>query len=124
MRAIVEAGFASGRGRLSQMRDAAIVLLLAGAITIELVCAVGVFVITDPFDKLHFLGPASALGSVLVAAAIVLEEALATNGVKSIIAALLLVLTSPILSHATARAARVRQYGHWQALPAEEVDVD
>jgi multisubunit Na+/H+ antiporter MnhG subunit len=33
-------------------------------------------------------------------------------------------LTSPILTHATARAARVRQYGHWEALPYEEVDQD
>jgi multisubunit Na+/H+ antiporter MnhG subunit len=49
---------------------------------------------------------------------------LSTNGIKALAAALLLLLTSPILTHATARAARVRQYGHWKALPYEEVDQD
>ena len=34
----------------------------------------------------------------------------------------LLVLTNPVLSHATARAARIRQFGHWVALRADRVD--
>ena len=100
----------------------AALLLMAGALT--LACAIGVVLMRDSFDRLHFIGPASIFGPVLVAAAIVLEEALSTNGVKAIIASGLLVVTSPILTHATSRAARVRQYGHWQALPAEEVDTD
>jgi multisubunit Na+/H+ antiporter MnhG subunit len=35
-----------------------------------------------------------------------------------------LLLTGPILTHATARAARVRQFGHWEPLAFEEVDQD
>lgn len=100
------------------------VVLLAGAVGLELVCATALLLVHDPFDRLHFLGPASSIGPALVALAIVMEEALSTNGVKAIVVAALLLITSPVLTHATARAARVRQYGHWQALPAEEVDSD
>jgi multicomponent Na+:H+ antiporter subunit G len=106
------------------VKDVVIVLLLIGAVGVELACSLGLLAITDSFDRLHFLGPASTIGSLLVAAAIVLEESLSSNGIKALAAAILLLLTSPILTHATARAARVRQYGHWQALPYEEVDQD
>ncbi len=99
-------------------------VLLVGAVSVEFACALGLWTIRDSFDRLHFLGPASTLGPLLVAAAIVLEESLSTSGVKALVAAILLLLTSPILTHATARAARVRQYGHWKALPYEEVDQD
>jgi multicomponent Na+:H+ antiporter subunit G len=106
------------------VKEVVIVLLLLAAVGVELVCSLGLLVITDSFDRLHFLGPASTIGSLLVAAAIVVEESLSSNGIKALAAALLLLLTSPILTHATARAARVRQYGHWRALPYEEVDQD
>jgi multicomponent Na+:H+ antiporter subunit G len=106
------------------VKEVVIVLLLLAAVGVELVCSLGLLAITDSFDRLHFLGPASSIGSLLVAAAIVVEESLSSNGIKALAAAFLLLLTSPILTHATARAARVRQYGHWQALPYEEVDQD
>lgn len=106
------------------LKEIFVMVLLVGAVFVELGCALGLWTIKDSFDRLHFLGPASTLGPLLVAAAIVLEESLSTNGVKALIAALLLLLTSPILTHATARAARVRQYDHWKALPFEEVDQD
>jgi multicomponent Na+:H+ antiporter subunit G len=98
-----------------------IALLLTGAVVIVALCVLGLFTVSDSFDRLHFLSPVTSIGAVLVAAAIVVEEALSTSGVKAILTVGLLLLTSPILSHATARAARVRQYGHWKALPGEEV---
>lgn len=106
------------------LKEILVVVLLVGAVTVELACALALFAITDSFDRLHFIGPASTLGPLLIAAAIVLEESLSTNGVKALLAGLLLLFTSPVLTHATARAARVRHYGHWQALPLEEVDED
>ena len=98
-----------------------VALLLTGAVVIVALCALGLITVSDSFDRLHFLSPASSIGAVLVAAAIVVEEALSTSGVKAILTVGLLLLTNPILGHATARAARVRQYGHWQALTGEEV---
>jgi multicomponent Na+:H+ antiporter subunit G len=91
---------------------------------VELACALGVLVVRDSFDRLHFLGPAASLGPFLVVMALVVENALSTNGVKAILAGALMLLTAPILTHATGRAARVRQFGHWEPLPLEEVDQD
>ena len=99
----------------------AIAFLLTGAVVIVALCVLGLFTVPDSFDRLHFLSPVTSISAVLVAAAIVVEEALSTSGVKAILTVGLLLLTNPILSHATAHAARVRQFGHWQALSGEEV---
>ena len=38
-------------------------------------------------------------------------------GIKAVIVALLLFITSPVLSHATARSARIREHGRWRCSP-------
>jgi multicomponent Na+:H+ antiporter subunit G len=106
------------------LRNFVIAVLLSGAIVVELGCALALLVVKDSFDRLHFLGPATSLGPVLVVVALVVENALSTNGVKAILAGTLMLLTAPILTHATSRAARVRLFGHWEPLPFEEVDQD
>ena len=104
------------------LHDSAIAILLFIGVGIQLVCAVGVLVMGNVYDKLHFLGPASMVAPVAIAAAVVIEELLSANGVKAIFVAILLLLSNPVLTHATARAARVREHGHWQSLEEELVD--
>ena len=84
------------------------VLLVLG-VAIELACCVGVLVMGDAYDKLHYLGPATTLGPVCIAGAVVAREALGQAGVKSILTAALLVVAGPVLAHATARAMSIRQ---------------
>jgi multicomponent Na+:H+ antiporter subunit G len=104
------------------MSEALIIVLLALGVGVEIASSIGVWVASDVFDRLHFLGPASTLGSTTIAAAIVLEERASINSAKTIVTAALMTMVGSVLTHATARAARVRQYGHWQAVSAEEVD--
>jgi multicomponent Na+:H+ antiporter subunit G len=99
-----------------------IAVLLTLGVGIAVLSCLGVALTKDPFDRLHFVAPASTLGPIAIAAAIVVRERLAVGGIKSILVALLLVVSSPVLTHATARAARVRQFGHWRALDDELVE--
>lgn len=96
--------------------------LLVIGVGIELMCCLGILVMRDVFDRLHYLGPATVLGPVFIAAAVVLEEALSTAGIKAILIAGVLLSTGPVLTHATARAARIRRYGAWEAQPGEDVE--
>jgi len=98
--------------------------LLVIGVGVEILCVVGVVAMDDVFDRLHFLGPASTIGTLAIVLAILFNEPFSTNGIKTLLVGALLILTSPVLTHATARAARVRQYGHWQAVPEEEVDTE
>ena len=48
--------------------------LLVLGVTIELVCCIGVLVMDDAYDKLHYLGPAAIVGPLVIAAAVVVRE--------------------------------------------------
>jgi multisubunit Na+/H+ antiporter MnhG subunit len=87
----------------------AIAVLLGFGVATELACCVGVLVMTNAYDKLHYLGPASIVGPLAIAAAIIVRESLSQAGVKALLTAGLLIVAGPVLSHATARALYIRQ---------------
>ncbi|HEU5200609.1 MAG TPA: monovalent cation/H(+) antiporter subunit G [Ktedonobacterales bacterium] len=97
-------------------------VLLALGVGIELLSCLGLLVMNNVFDRLHYVGPAATLGPIAIAGAVLLEEGISTAGLKAILIAVVLVGVGPIVTHATARAARVRQFGQWQAQPGEHIE--
>ena len=86
--------------------------LVAVGVAALLAVVVGVLVAANVYDRLHFIGPASIFGPTCLALAVVIDEGpFSQAGLKSILVALLLLALSPILVHATARAAYVRERG-------------
>lgn len=100
--------------------DVVVALLLALGIGAALMSAIGLVAARDPYDQLHFTGPATVISPIAIAAAVLVEEPLSSAGIKSVLVALIMIGTGPILLHATARAARVRQRGRW-VLTREEL---
>ena len=90
----------------------AVAVLLCLGVGIELACCIGVLVMRDAHDKLHYIGPAAILGPIAVAAAIVIRESFSQAGVKSILTAALLIIANPVLTHATGRAFYIRRRDH------------
>jgi monovalent cation/proton antiporter MnhG/PhaG subunit len=102
-----------------------VAVLLATGVAAQLTAVVGVVVAADVYDRLHFTGPASIFGPSCLACAIVIDEGpLSQAGLKSILVGLLLLALSPILVHATARAAYVREHGSLGPLPAPPAESD
>jgi len=97
-------------------------VVLGVGVAVTLMSCLGVLVMPNVFDRLHYTAPASTVGAFAIVLAIVLREGLSAAGVKSLLVFVLLLITNPVLSHATARAARIRQFGHWVALRAERVE--
>ena len=92
--------------------------LLVVGVTAPLLGVVGVLVGGDVYARLHFIGPGSIFGPLALALAIVIDEGpLSQAGLKSMLVAILLLGLSPVLVHATARAAYVRERGSL-ALPS------
>jgi monovalent cation/proton antiporter MnhG/PhaG subunit len=99
--------------------DILVAVLLILGVGVELVCCIGVLVMRGVYDRLHYTGPVS-FGAVLISAAIVVREGLLSQiGVKAILIAAVLLVVSPVLVHATARAARLRERGDLKAQPRE-----
>jgi len=95
-------------------RGLAVAVLLGFGVAVTWLSCLGVLAMRDPYDRLHYTGPAAVLAPVAIAAAVVLEERLSAAGIKAVLVALVLVVTNPVLGHATARAARIRQFGEWR----------
>ncbi len=96
----------------------AVAILLGFAVLVELLCAIGMLMAPNPFARLHYLGPAAILGPVAVAIAVVVANGLSSASFKAVFIAVVLLATSPILTHATARAALSRSRRK-PALPEE-----
>jgi multisubunit Na+/H+ antiporter MnhG subunit len=89
-------------------------VLLALAVLVVLAACVGVLVMRDVYAKLHFVTPVSLVAPFLVAAAIGVQMGLRENTSGSWLMLAFLVLSGPFLSHATLRAARIRERGDWR----------
>jgi multicomponent Na+:H+ antiporter subunit G len=103
-------------------RAVASVALLVLGVGIELACCVGVLAMRGVYDKLHYTAPASTLGAFAIAGAVVLRTPIVQFGIKALLIAVALLVTNPVLSHATARAARIRAFGAWTLQQEEEVE--
>jgi multicomponent Na+:H+ antiporter subunit G len=99
--------------------DAAVgaLLVLAGA-SVALSCA-GLVAARTSWDKLHYTGPATVVAPVCLAAGVLVQEQLSWAGVKAVMIAIVMLLTGPIVLHATARAARIRDHGRFVILSRE-----
>ena len=95
-------------------------LLIWLGVAVELVCCVGLLVMRNAIDRLHFAGAATVIGPALVAAAVCVREGFFTvNGFNAVAVALMLGLLGGALSIATARAIRLRARGTLESSEAE-----
>jgi multisubunit Na+/H+ antiporter MnhG subunit len=90
----------------------ATVLLVLG-VAIEIVAVIGVCVMLDVYDRLHYVGLAG-FGALLVGASVLVREGFSLIGNKALVAGAFLALFGPVLVHATARSMRTRQLGDWR----------
>ena len=88
--------------------------LLGLAVVIVLASSVGVLVMRDADDKLHFVTPAALVAPVLVTLAVLVHAGLSAITGETLLALLFMVVAGPFLTHATIRAARVREKGDWR----------
>ena len=101
------------------MRDVVVAVLLGLGVASVLISSLGLLASKGPYEQLHFTGPAGTIAPVAVAAAVLVEEPLSSMGIKSVLTAGILLVTSPVLVHATARAIRIRRHGEFSSREEE-----
>lgn len=93
--------------------------LLVAGVGIQVLSCIGLLVARSTFDRPHLVAPASVSGATLVCAAIVVNESLSQGGIHAIVTGAILLATGPVLTHVTARAARIRETQGLVVLPSE-----
>ncbi len=89
-------------------------ILLGLAVLIVLASSVGVLVMRDAYQKLHFVTPAALVAPALVALAVMVQHGVYEMTGEAFLALFFMILAGPFLSHATIRAIRVRERGDWR----------
>jgi multisubunit Na+/H+ antiporter MnhG subunit len=102
------------------MTNVVVDVLLALGVAAELVCCAGVVVMRTSEDRLHYAAAGASVGPVLVLAALIVREGLASQGLEAIAAVAILFVASPVLTHAIGRAIRRLDHGGVEALPEEK----
>jgi monovalent cation/proton antiporter MnhG/PhaG subunit len=105
------------------VQDGFVYLLLGAGVACEVVACLGIVAMRDAYDRLHFVGPAS-LGAILIAGAIWAREGPSGIALKATVVAVFVLVASPALAHATARAARISERGDWRPQREEGIEVE
>jgi multicomponent Na+:H+ antiporter subunit G len=85
------------------VRDVFAIALLMAGLAVQVLAVLGVTLVRDTLDRVHFLAP-STLATLCIAAAVVVRESFSLIGISALLLAGVVLLTGPVLSHVTARA--------------------
>jgi len=88
-------------------------VLLAVGVVLQVFAVLGLSVMRDAFDRLHYVGMAG-YGALLIAVAILVRESWSLIGDKALATGALLLLVGPLMVHTTARSLRTRERGDWR----------
>lgn len=92
----------------------AIGILLGAAVLVVLASVAGMLAMRDVYQRVHYVTPIAVVAPLLVAIAVTVREGWDQNTGGTWLAIGFVILVSPVLSHATLRAARIRERGDWR----------
>ena len=95
-----------------------VILLIAGGL-LELIAVLGICVMRDAYDRLHYPGLAG-FGGFLIAVAVLIRESFSLVGDKALLVGLFLVVAGPILVQTTMRSLLIRELGDWRTKARKE----
>jgi multisubunit Na+/H+ antiporter MnhG subunit len=91
----------------------AVIVLIAGGV-LELLAVLGLVVMRNVYDRLHYVGLAG-FGAFLIGVAILVRETFSLIGDKALLVGVVLIVCGPVLVHATMRSFLTRELGSWRA---------
>jgi multisubunit Na+/H+ antiporter MnhG subunit len=102
-------------------RSAASVVLVCLGVGLGAIATLGVVVMRDWQDRVHYAG-VSAIGVVLVGLAVLVRESFSIIGDKALFTALLMLIVSPTANHVILRSGRIRTLGDWRRNVDDQIE--
>jgi monovalent cation/proton antiporter MnhG/PhaG subunit len=101
------------------MANVAVDVLLVLGVAGELLCCLGLVLVRNAYDRIHYAAAATTVPPLLILAAVLVRTHLTSGGLQAIAAVSFLVLANPMLVSATGRAARAVSRERVEASEAE-----
>jgi multisubunit Na+/H+ antiporter MnhG subunit len=105
------------------MKTIFIEVLVWAAVGSTVFFAWGMLRMRDAYQQIHYLSPPAAFAVPLLVIAIALQQGVKPETFKSLFIVLVLLAMNSIVSHATARAFRIREMSDWNPAAGQEVPV-
>jgi monovalent cation/proton antiporter MnhG/PhaG subunit len=102
--------------------DLTVDIFLGIAVGLTAISCWALLLFKDLFERLHYLSAVTTISTFALLVAVVIKEGWGQAAIKTILVLVVLLLVNAVLSHATARAARVHQFGDWLPHPEEHVE--
>ncbi len=96
-------------------------VLVYGAVLIALLSAWLMLRMKDEYQMMHFMSPPASLSVILITIAIFLQDGRKPESFEALFTAGVLVVMNSIVTHATARAFRIREIEDWKPFEGQEV---
>lgn len=96
-------------------------IFLVGSVAVSVFSCLALVFVRDVFNRLHYLAPVTSVSMTLLLAAVIVKYGWGQASLKTFLVWFVLLLINAVLTHATARAARVRELGHWRPYPSEHI---
>lgn len=96
-------------------------ILLFVLLAITIFCCIALVFVQDFFNRLHYLAPVTSVSITLLLLAVAVKSGWGQATIKTLLIWFVLLLINSVLTHATARAARVREMGHWTPDAKEKI---
>jgi multisubunit Na+/H+ antiporter MnhG subunit len=101
------------------VRDVVALVVLVAGCGLELIALLGVCVMRDALDRLHYVGLAG-YGALLVAIAILVRKSFSVIADQSLLVGFLLAFSGSVVVHVTMRSLLIRATGDWRASAPDE----
>jgi multisubunit Na+/H+ antiporter MnhG subunit len=101
----------------------AVAILVYVAVGVALLSAWLMLRMRDEYQMMHFMSPPASVSAILITVAIFLQRGLKPESFKAVFVTLVLMMMNTVVTHATARAFRIRECREqeWQPAAGQEV---
>ncbi len=83
---------------------------------------IGMLRMREPMQALHYLTLSATIGVIALTIAVFLESGVSSTAFKTFLIAIVLLAINSVVTHATARAFRTRQLGHWEPRNGDPIE--
>lgn len=99
------------------------IVLLAGVVLLCWLGVLGMWRMKEPMQALHYLSLPATAGAILLTIAVFVSQGFVEGFWKVVLIAIVLLATNSVVTHATARAFRARDLGHWEPLDGDPMEI-